>query len=226
MSRYCQPRIDGAMSIPPRCRRATSGRTCSRRRSLATRDRPTVLQRDRARTDRRIVAAARFTRRRDTPARVVGAFRRAAVAKALKVFTAAAEAVHAAEAAYASAHAVVGIASRVAATSATGCEFGRSDLGLVLRRPLLAFYDALAENGSASELMAHVALGTLAQVLPTTIYTTVCSDCIRDESVRASPHPSEQDRYERFSLSARHAPMNRSRLWQRFPAMIPATRRN
>ncbi|CAO4183362.1 DUF3387 domain-containing protein [Methylorubrum aminovorans] len=49
----------------------------------------------------------------------------------------------------------------------------------------LAFYDALADNGSAKELMAHDALRTLAQVLVTTIRSSASIDWTRKESVRA-----------------------------------------
>ena len=49
----------------------------------------------------------------------------------------------------------------------------------------LAFYDALAENGSAKELMAHDVLRTLSQVLVTTIRASASIDWTRKESVRA-----------------------------------------
>ena len=49
----------------------------------------------------------------------------------------------------------------------------------------LAFYDALAENGSARELMAHDALRTLAKLLTATIRSSVSIDWTRKESVRA-----------------------------------------
>ncbi len=49
----------------------------------------------------------------------------------------------------------------------------------------LAFYDALAENGSASEMMAHDALRTLAQVLVSTIRASASIDWTRKQTVRA-----------------------------------------
>ncbi len=49
----------------------------------------------------------------------------------------------------------------------------------------LAFYDALAENGSAKALMAHEQLRTLAQVLVQTIHKSVKIDWTQKESVRA-----------------------------------------
>jgi Type I restriction enzyme HindI endonuclease subunit-like, C-terminal len=49
----------------------------------------------------------------------------------------------------------------------------------------LAFYDALAENGSAKALMAHEQLRILAQVLVQTIRGSATIDWTRKESVRA-----------------------------------------
>jgi type I restriction enzyme R subunit len=49
----------------------------------------------------------------------------------------------------------------------------------------VAFYDALAENGSAKELMQHEQLRILAQVLVTTIRNSATIDWTRKESVRA-----------------------------------------
>ena len=49
----------------------------------------------------------------------------------------------------------------------------------------MAFYDALAENGSARELMQHEQLRMLAQVLVQTIRTSASIDWTRKESVRA-----------------------------------------
>jgi type I restriction enzyme R subunit len=49
----------------------------------------------------------------------------------------------------------------------------------------LAFYDALAENGSAKELMAHEQLRILAQLLVKTIRSSATIDWTRKESVRA-----------------------------------------
>lgn len=56
---------------------------------------------------------------------------------------------------------------------------------LALSEEELAFYDALAENGSARDLMAHDALRTLAQILTATIRSSVSIDWTRKESVRA-----------------------------------------
>ncbi len=61
---------------------------------------------------------------------------------------------------------------------------GRSaELGLTSEE--LAFYDALAENGSAKALMAHEKLRILAQVLVQTIRKSATIDWTRKESVRA-----------------------------------------
>lgn len=49
----------------------------------------------------------------------------------------------------------------------------------------LAFYDALAENGSARDLMERETLRTLAQLLVRTIRSTVTVDWTQKESVRA-----------------------------------------
>jgi hypothetical protein len=49
----------------------------------------------------------------------------------------------------------------------------------------LAFYDALAENGSARDLMERETLRTLAQLLVKTIRSTVTADWTQKESVRA-----------------------------------------
>ena len=49
----------------------------------------------------------------------------------------------------------------------------------------LAFYDALAENGSARELMAHEQLRLLAQMLVRTIRSSATIDWTKKESVRA-----------------------------------------
>lgn len=57
------------------------------------------------------------------------------------------------------------------------------ELGLSVEE--LAFYDALADNGSAKKLMEHDDLRTLAQVLVTTIRSSVSIDWTRKESVRA-----------------------------------------
>lgn len=49
----------------------------------------------------------------------------------------------------------------------------------------IAFYEALAENGSAKELMAHDTLRTLAQLLVQTIRASATIDWTRKEGVRA-----------------------------------------
>ncbi len=58
-----------------------------------------------------------------------------------------------------------------------------TELGLTTEE--LAFYDALAENGSAKALMAHEQLRLLAQVLVQTIRGSATIDWTRKESVRA-----------------------------------------
>jgi type I restriction enzyme, R subunit len=58
-----------------------------------------------------------------------------------------------------------------------------AELGLNLEE--LAFYDALAENGSAKALMAHEKLRVLAQALVQTIRSSATIDWARKESVRA-----------------------------------------
>ncbi|MDZ5448266.1 type I restriction endonuclease subunit R [Labrys sp. ZIDIC5] len=57
------------------------------------------------------------------------------------------------------------------------------ELGLNVEE--VAFYDALAENGSAKALMAHEQLRILAQVLVQTIRSSATIDWTRKESVRA-----------------------------------------
>lgn len=56
---------------------------------------------------------------------------------------------------------------------------------LGLSKEELAFYDALAENGSAKALMAHEQLRTLAHLLVQTIRSSATIDWTRKESVRA-----------------------------------------
>jgi len=58
-----------------------------------------------------------------------------------------------------------------------------AELGLTSEE--IAFYEALAENGSARELMAHETLRTLAQLLVQTIRTSATIDWTRKDSVRA-----------------------------------------
>ncbi|UVF18853.1 type I restriction endonuclease subunit R [Microvirga terrae] len=56
---------------------------------------------------------------------------------------------------------------------------------LGLSQEEVAFYEALAENGSAKELMAHETLRTLAQLLVQTIRASATIDWTRKEGVRA-----------------------------------------
>jgi type I restriction enzyme, R subunit len=56
---------------------------------------------------------------------------------------------------------------------------------LGLSQEEIAFYEALAENGSAKELMAHETLRTLAQLLVQTIRASASIDWTRKEGVRA-----------------------------------------
>ena len=58
-----------------------------------------------------------------------------------------------------------------------------AELGLTSEE--LAFYDALAENGSAKALMAHDQLRILAQVLVQTIRASATIDWTRKQSIRA-----------------------------------------
>jgi type I restriction enzyme R subunit len=73
---------------------------------------------------------------------------------------------------------LIELARDVSAASARGTELGLSE-------EELAFYDALAENGSARELMQHEQLRLLAQMLVRTIRTSATIDWTRKESVRA-----------------------------------------
>lgn len=73
---------------------------------------------------------------------------------------------------------LIALANDMSAARSRGDELG-------LSAEELAFYDALAENGSARELMAHDALRILAQVLTATIRSSVSIDWTRKESVRA-----------------------------------------
>jgi type I restriction enzyme R subunit len=73
---------------------------------------------------------------------------------------------------------LIALARDISAASARGMELG-------LNAEELAFYDALAENGSARELMQHEQLRMLAQVLVTTIRSSASIDWTRKESVRA-----------------------------------------
>ena len=73
---------------------------------------------------------------------------------------------------------LIALARDISAASARGAELG-------LKPDEVAFYDALAENGSAKELMAHEQLRVLAQALITTIRGSASIDWTRKESVRA-----------------------------------------
>jgi type I restriction enzyme R subunit len=73
---------------------------------------------------------------------------------------------------------LIALARDISAASARGAQLGLTD-------EELAFYDALAENGSARELMQHEQLRMLAQVLVQTIRSSASIDWTRKESVRA-----------------------------------------
>jgi type I restriction enzyme R subunit len=73
---------------------------------------------------------------------------------------------------------LIALAKDISAASARSAELG-------LNAEELAFYDALAENGSAKALMAHEKLRVLAQVLVQTIRSSATIDWTRKESVRA-----------------------------------------
>ncbi len=73
---------------------------------------------------------------------------------------------------------LIELARAVSAANARGTELG-------LTEEELAFYDALAENGSAREMMQHEQLRLLAQMLVKIIRTSATIDWTRKESVRA-----------------------------------------
>jgi type I restriction enzyme R subunit len=73
---------------------------------------------------------------------------------------------------------LIALAKDISAANARSTELG-------LNSEELAFYDALAENGSAKALMAHEQLRILAQVLVQTIRGSATIDWTRKESVRA-----------------------------------------
>jgi type I restriction enzyme, R subunit len=73
---------------------------------------------------------------------------------------------------------LIALAEDISAEAARGVELG-------LNSEELAFYDALAENGSARELMAHEQLRLLAQMLVSTIRSSATIDWTKKESVRA-----------------------------------------
>jgi type I restriction enzyme, R subunit len=73
---------------------------------------------------------------------------------------------------------LIALAKDISAANARSAELG-------LSTEELAFYDALAENGSAKALMAHEQLRLLAQLLVQTIRGSAAIDWTRKESVRA-----------------------------------------
>jgi type I restriction enzyme, R subunit len=73
---------------------------------------------------------------------------------------------------------LIALAKDLTAETARGMELGLNDEELV-------FYDALAENGSARDLMAHEQLRLLAQMLVRTIRGSAKIDWTKKESVRA-----------------------------------------
>jgi type I restriction enzyme R subunit len=73
---------------------------------------------------------------------------------------------------------LIALAKDISTEAARGAELG-------LNGEELAFYDALAENGSARELMAHEQLRLLAQMLVRTIRSSATIDWTKKESVRA-----------------------------------------
>jgi type I restriction enzyme, R subunit len=73
---------------------------------------------------------------------------------------------------------LIALAKEISAANARSAELG-------LNSEELAFYDALAENGSAKALMAHEQLRILAQVLVQTIRNSATIDWTRKENVRA-----------------------------------------
>lgn len=73
---------------------------------------------------------------------------------------------------------LLALAKDITAANSRSAELGLSN-------EELAFYDALAENGSAKELMAHEQLRILAQLLSKTIRNSATIDWTRKESVRA-----------------------------------------
>jgi type I restriction enzyme R subunit len=73
---------------------------------------------------------------------------------------------------------LIALAKDISAEAARGTELG-------LDSEELAFYDALAENGSARELTAHEQLRVLAQMLVRTIHGSATIDWTKKESVRA-----------------------------------------
>jgi type I restriction enzyme R subunit len=73
---------------------------------------------------------------------------------------------------------LIALANDIRANAARAAELG-------LSQEEVAFYEALAENGSARELMAHETLRTLARLLVQTIRDSATIDWTRKEGVRA-----------------------------------------
>ena len=73
---------------------------------------------------------------------------------------------------------LIALAKEISAASARGAELG-------LTAEEMAFYDALADNGSAKALMAHEQLRVLAQALLHSIRSSATIDWTRKDSVRA-----------------------------------------
>jgi type I restriction enzyme, R subunit len=73
---------------------------------------------------------------------------------------------------------LIALAKEIRATQARSVELGMND-------EELAFYDALAENGSARDLMKHDQLRVLAQMLVRRIRASASIDWTKKESVRA-----------------------------------------
>jgi len=73
---------------------------------------------------------------------------------------------------------LIALAKDISAANARTTELG-------LNSEELAFYDALAENGSAKALMAHEQLRLLAKLLVQSIRSSATIDWTRKESVRA-----------------------------------------
>ena len=73
---------------------------------------------------------------------------------------------------------LIALAKEIRTSGARAAELG-------LTKEEVAFYEALAENGSARELMAHDTLRTLAKLLVQTIRDSATVDWTRKEGVRA-----------------------------------------
>lgn len=73
---------------------------------------------------------------------------------------------------------LIALANDIKANATRAAELG-------LSQEEIAFYEALAENGSARELMAHETLRTLAKLLVETIRASATIDWTKKEGVRA-----------------------------------------